>query len=141
MQKRRIKLFSKAEKVYKQCSPGICPCWSSSPMTLVSSLIGSFQNRYRELLRVSRQWRNLQALKRFGFGHGQSCDPGPGDLALFCPACPQPGINLPEGWENNSNEEILLGLPMQSMFLHVWFFYRWLLGEHWWQMGTSQQII
>src|SRR5882672_11447537 len=103
-EKRRIKLFPKAEKVYKQCSPGICPCWSSSPMTLVSSLIGSFQNRYRELLRVSRQWRNLQALKRFGFGHGQSRDPGPGDLALFCPACPQPGINLPEGWEHDSNE-------------------------------------
>src|SRR5882724_7707625 len=54
---------------------------------------------------------NLQALKRFGFGHGQSRDPGPGDLALFCPACPQPGINLPEGWEYDSNESILLLWP------------------------------
>src|SRR5882672_11562440 len=39
MQDSWIELFPKAQKVYKQCSPGICPCWSSSPMTLVSSLI------------------------------------------------------------------------------------------------------
>src|SRR5882672_11373755 len=108
MQKHWIKLFPKAEKVYKQCSPSICPCWSSSPITLVSSLIGSFKNRYRELLCVSHQWQNLQALKRFGFGHGQSRDPGPGDLALFFPACPQPGINLPEGWEHYSKVNALV---------------------------------
>src|SRR5882672_4503522 len=39
MQDCQIELFPKAEAVYKQCSPGICPCWSSSPMTLVSSLV------------------------------------------------------------------------------------------------------
>lgn len=22
-----------------------------------------------------------------------------GEMALFCAACPQPGINLPDGWE------------------------------------------
>ena len=27
--------------------------------------------------------------------------PREGDLALFCIACPQPGINLPQGWEEN----------------------------------------
>src|SRR5882724_13503973 len=80
-------------------------------MTLVISLMGSFQNHYRELLCVSQQWQNLKALKMFGFGHGQSRDPGPGDLALFCPACPQPGIDLPEGWEYDSNESILLLWP------------------------------
>jgi len=80
-------------------------------MNLVISLMGSFQNHYRELLHVSRQWQNLQALKWFEFGHGQSQDPGPGDLALFCPAFPQPGINLPEGWEYDSNESMLLLLP------------------------------
>ena len=37
-------------------------------------------------------------------GHRQSEDPGPGNLALFCQACPQPGINLPEGWEDNSDQ-------------------------------------
>jgi len=80
-------------------------------MTLVISLMQAFQNRYRELLHVSQQWQNLQALKRFGFGHGQSQDPGPGDLVLFFPAYPQPGINLPEGWEYDSNESMLLLWP------------------------------
>jgi len=53
---------------------------------------------------LSRQWRNLQVLKRFGLGHGQSQEPGPGDSGLVFPSFPQPGINLPEGWEFNSNE-------------------------------------
>lgn len=44
--------------------------------------------------------------KRAGRGH----DPGgisttpPGGLALLCPACPQPDINLPQGWEDASPE-------------------------------------
>jgi hypothetical protein len=25
-------------------------------------------------------------------------------LAIFCPACPQPGINLPEGWEKEKDQ-------------------------------------
>ena len=41
-------------------------------------------------------------LKRAGRGH----DPAgvaatePGDCAVECPACPHPGRNLPEGWED-----------------------------------------
>jgi hypothetical protein len=50
------------------------------------------------LMRVSRQWRDLLARKRFGYGHEVDKSPGNGDLALFCPACPQPGINLPPNW-------------------------------------------
>ena len=53
------------------------------------------QNRYRELMRVSRQWRNLQAMKRAGLAHDLDRTRTPGDLALFCATCPQPGINLP----------------------------------------------
>jgi len=52
-------------------------------------------------MRVSRQWRDLLARKRFGFGHETNKLPGIGDLALFCPACPQPGVNLPAGWQND----------------------------------------
>ncbi|KAI6140527.1 hypothetical protein BKA82DRAFT_4363373 [Pisolithus tinctorius] len=52
-------------------------------------------NRYRELLRVSRMWRLLKLLKWQGF-HQQSPDPQAGELVLFCPACPQPGINVPD---------------------------------------------
>jgi hypothetical protein len=49
-------------------------------------------------MRVSRTWRDLSNRKRAGFGHDARNDPGKGDLAAFCPACPQPGINLPEDW-------------------------------------------
>ena len=41
----------------------------------------------------------------FGFAHNDIV-PGVGDLAEFCPACPQPGINLPVGWENNPQQQV-----------------------------------
>ena len=62
------------------------------------------KNRYKELLRTSRLWRDLHARKHFGFGHETDKSPGIGDLAIFCPACPQPGINLPPGWENDPDK-------------------------------------
>ncbi|KAI6010461.1 hypothetical protein EDC04DRAFT_2610199 [Pisolithus marmoratus] len=49
------------------------------------------RDRYRELMRVSQLWRGLKHRKWFGFGHDMEQDPGHGGLALFCPACPQPG--------------------------------------------------
>ncbi|KAG1898525.1 uncharacterized protein F5891DRAFT_1129506 [Suillus fuscotomentosus] len=51
-------------------------------------------DRYRELMRVARQWRRLKLLKWNGFGYERR-RPTSGELALFCPACPQPGINAP----------------------------------------------
>ncbi|KAG1839432.1 hypothetical protein F4604DRAFT_1940841 [Suillus subluteus] len=50
-------------------------------------------DRYRELMRVARQWRQLKLLKWNGFCHERR-DLKDGELALFCPACPQPGINV-----------------------------------------------
>jgi hypothetical protein len=58
-------------------------------------LINVIQDRYRELMIKSREWRDLLLRKHFGFGHDLDSKPGNGQLALFCPACPQPGINLP----------------------------------------------
>lgn len=49
-------------------------------------------------------WRHLKLLKRAS----QFCKAGgaaataPGELALKCPACPHPGINLPPGWKDAS---------------------------------------
>jgi hypothetical protein len=31
----------------------------------------------------------------------RSEDPGPRELAIFCPACPQPGVNLPDDWKDD----------------------------------------
>ncbi|KAJ7302317.1 hypothetical protein DFH08DRAFT_978037 [Mycena albidolilacea] len=60
---------------------------------------GVFQprTRYNEFRRMTRQWRHLQMLKRAGRGHATEGIAGTkaGECALLCPACPQPGKNLP----------------------------------------------
>lgn len=60
------------------------------------------QNRYQEFINMTREWRNLQLLKRGGRGHetnGIDTTPA-GACALECPACPHPGKNLPPGWKD-----------------------------------------
>lgn len=65
------------------------------------------KSRYRPLLRVGLQWRHLKMLKRAGRGHdeagvGATKD---GELAVLCPSCPHPGINLPEDWSEAPKEQ------------------------------------
>lgn len=47
------------------------------------------------------EWRHSKMLKRGGRGHHPDGVMGTkeGQLAVLCPACPQPDINLPPGWE------------------------------------------
>jgi hypothetical protein len=40
----------------------------------------------------------LQVSKRFGETYGLFSTPG--SQTIFCPSCPQPGINLPTNWKN-----------------------------------------
>ncbi|KAJ8515304.1 hypothetical protein ONZ45_g7245 [Pleurotus djamor] len=57
--------------------------------------------RYDQFLPVIRQYRHLRAIKRSGMGHepeGVAATP-PGALAVDCPACPHPSINLPLNWK------------------------------------------
>ncbi|KAF9522825.1 hypothetical protein CPB83DRAFT_887328 [Crepidotus variabilis] len=56
--------------------------------------------RYRPLLRMTLQWRHLKMLKRGGRGHQLSGVEGTkeGELAIQCPTCPHPDINLPVDW-------------------------------------------
>jgi hypothetical protein len=56
------------------------------------------KNRYVELIRVSRQMRKLEVSKRFGAIYEESTSPG--SFTIFCPSCPQPGINLPPNWKD-----------------------------------------
>ncbi|KAJ7695247.1 hypothetical protein B0H14DRAFT_3530298 [Mycena olivaceomarginata] len=71
-------------------------------------------NRYQIFLRMARQWRHLLMLKRAGRGHDPSGVWGthPGELAVDCPVCPNPKINLPESWEN---------APPEDRFLYILF--------------------
>ncbi|KAI0038982.1 hypothetical protein FA95DRAFT_1585382 [Auriscalpium vulgare] len=47
-----------------------------------------------------RQWRHIAMVKRAGRGHEDSGIAGTKDgaCAVVCPACPYPGINLPDDW-------------------------------------------
>nr|GAT42599.1 predicted protein [Mycena chlorophos] len=64
-------------------------------------------DRYRMLLRMGREWRHLLLLKRggrFGYQSNEAENTSPGELAVLCPACPRPGVNLPEKWEDAPSE-------------------------------------
>ncbi|KAJ3507665.1 hypothetical protein NMY22_g16859 [Coprinellus aureogranulatus] len=62
-------------------------------------------DRQSTLRRVWAQWNYLSALKKNGYERAQLGDrPEPGSLALYCPACPQPGINLPENWTQDKDQ-------------------------------------
>ncbi|KAF8137103.1 hypothetical protein EV363DRAFT_1156356 [Boletus edulis] len=58
------------------------------------------KDRYEQFMRMVREWRHLKVLKRSGRGH----DPDgvdrtqEGQCAVLCPACPQPGKNIPDDW-------------------------------------------
>jgi KDZ transposase family protein len=60
-------------------------------------------NLYREFRRMSRLWRHMKKLKWAGYaGRNKPVkDVKPGELAVFCPACPQPGINIPDNWKDD----------------------------------------
>ncbi|KAF8911112.1 hypothetical protein CPB84DRAFT_1672024 [Gymnopilus junonius] len=60
------------------------------------------KSRYHSLFRIIMQWCHLKLLKWGGRAHDpEGVDATkPGELALNCPSCPYPGINLPDGWEH-----------------------------------------
>ncbi|KAJ7071748.1 hypothetical protein B0H15DRAFT_793361 [Mycena belliarum] len=74
-------------------------------------------DRYQVFLRMAREFRHLLMLLRAG----RPYDPagvwgtGPGELAVLCPVCPRPGVNLPEGWENAPEEDQCLYIIFLAM--------------------------
>ncbi|KAG2103746.1 uncharacterized protein F5147DRAFT_746673 [Suillus discolor] len=58
-------------------------------------------DRYDRFMQMVREWRHLTMLKRFGRGHDPSGIDGTlqGECVVLCPVCPQPGNNLPDGWQ------------------------------------------
>ncbi|KAJ7059939.1 hypothetical protein C8F01DRAFT_1254038 [Mycena amicta] len=68
-------------------------------------------NRYPAFLRMMREYRHVVLLKRRGrFGHEgcRASETKVGELAIRCPACPQPGVNLPANWQNAPPEDMCL---------------------------------
>ncbi|KAF8164054.1 hypothetical protein K438DRAFT_1775752 [Mycena galopus ATCC 62051] len=72
-------------------------------------------DQYHEWICMCREFRHLMLLKQGGRAmaySGSGVDgTQPGELAVECPACPRPDVNLPAGWENASpNEQFLYTL-------------------------------
>ncbi|KAJ7119884.1 hypothetical protein C8R43DRAFT_900853 [Mycena crocata] len=67
-------------------------------------------DRYHKFRRMTREWNNLDMLKKGGCGHDPAGIAGTpvGGCALLCPACPQPGKNLDDGWQSEAEEKQFL---------------------------------
>ncbi|KAF9782109.1 hypothetical protein BJ322DRAFT_1009547 [Thelephora terrestris] len=74
-------------------------------------------HRYHEISRCVRQWRHLKQIKRGGGAHSPMglVSVRDGEFALECPACPQPGRNLPANWKQAPSDKRWL----YSLFLAV----------------------
>jgi hypothetical protein len=72
---------------------------------LTSKTTKNVPNLYSDLRKLSRAWRWMKKLKWAGYGHktADATSPAAGELTLFCPACPQPNINLPADWKTDPN--------------------------------------
>ncbi|KAG9017173.1 hypothetical protein FRB90_001477 [Tulasnella sp. 427] len=87
---------------------------------------------YHAFIDVIHQWRMLTMLKRSGKYTAAGLKRG--ELATPCPACPHPGINLPDGWEDNPNrnkagtgkDSVAADLRRQSMLGDAAY---WVLAE------------
>ncbi|KAI9067504.1 hypothetical protein FKP32DRAFT_1563686 [Trametes sanguinea] len=68
--------------------------------------VQKLRDRYKAFMRVVAQWRHLKRLKRAGRGHDPTGVEGtqPGELAVRCPACPRPNVNLPPNWDSVSDD-------------------------------------
>ncbi|KAJ7578419.1 hypothetical protein C8J56DRAFT_797312 [Mycena floridula] len=71
---------------------------------------GDVADRYKSLGRMSRQYGFLLHMKRSGRGHepGGIAATKPGETAVWCWACPQVGINLPDDWKDAAPEDQFL---------------------------------
>ncbi|KAF6752303.1 hypothetical protein DFP72DRAFT_850109 [Ephemerocybe angulata] len=113
--KLRLRKFAqKCPRCQKQGCAGIAGVLSSGAATSFTEILKRYTNyifpsmapnRKRELARVWQQWNHLVGLKRKGFGHVRpGTRPDVGELALYCPICPQPNVNLPENWEDDEDQ-------------------------------------
>lgn len=68
---------------------------------------------YREFRRMSRIWRWMKKLKWAGYAGSSKKvkDVEAGELAIFCPACPQQGINIPDNWREDKARHVYIFSP------------------------------
>ena len=75
------------------------------------------KDRYKAFLRSLRKWRHIRMAKR----GGRSYDPtgikgtSAGELAVRCPACPIPSVNLPPNWCSVKKEFACATQPLAGL--------------------------
>lgn len=90
------------------------------------------QDRYREMLRVSREWRDLHNRMRAGTVHDRTDVPIDGGLAMFCPACPQVDINIPKAAEWKSEDRYVI---FENYTICYWNYTDYSIDLNWLLMG------
>ncbi|KAK7013923.1 CxC2 domain-containing protein [Favolaschia claudopus] len=78
-------------------------------------------DRYQVFIRICKEYRHLTMMKRAGRAHhqGGARATQSGELAVRCPACPRPGVNLPQDWQKASDEDsfiYILYLALDACF-------------------------
>ena len=95
--------YSKLQIITNRMFPHNVPV-CDLPMSICHDFM-LLQNLYKQLLRASWQWRDLKHRMESGLAYAQDTDhPIDGSMAIFCPACPQPGINLSDDWQKCYNQ-------------------------------------
>ena len=129
--------YSKLQSMTSNIFPDHVPVSHPSIPCIVVDLV--LQNRYKQLLRASRQWRDLKNRMKSGIGYESEQDiPQEGSMAIFCPACPQPGLNLPDDWKEKYPSYVPVRCP-RCTITHLCTGMRW--SEHSSWMGISLQKI
>lgn len=85
------------------------------PQYIPWELTQIIQNRYPKFLLMIRQWRYLKMLKCSARGHDPikpATATNQGECALLCPACPQPGKNLPLDWKELPDNKKFVSLSL-----------------------------
>jgi hypothetical protein len=104
--------YSKLQSITNRMFPDhvpVCHVDINIDMHIYCVLMISLQNLYKQLLRASCQWCDITNRMQSGLWYQQEKDSLPdGSMAIFCPACPQPGINLPEDWKERYNLYVLM---------------------------------
>ena len=86
-----------------------CHCRLQCLSDDILMLMGLFRiSANKHLLQMSCQWRDLRNRMLLGLGHQDGNDPPSFEsMAIFCPACPQPGINLPSDWREQHSAYVI----------------------------------
>ncbi|KAI5988585.1 hypothetical protein EDD15DRAFT_2389281 [Pisolithus albus] len=69
--------------------------------------VSDIKDRYESFIHSIHEWRHLRMLKQSGHCHDPAgiLNTASGECVVWCPACPHPGISLPNGWENTLPEK------------------------------------